>query len=84
MGNYCPEGSDAMQPCTAGMYCDADGLDAPTGFCDPGWYCPTGSDSVRQIICPRGYFCENVSAKSKMKYAQLISFNYVFICKWHC
>ena len=59
---YCPEGSYEMQSCTPGMYCDAAGLDAPTGFCEAGWYCPLEAASSREIVCDRGYYCPNVSS----------------------
>ena len=50
-GNFCPEGSGAMEACTAGSYCLTNGLAAPTGPCNAGWYCPTGATSPTQVIC---------------------------------
>lgn len=29
--------------CTAGMYCQGNGLSKPTGNCSEGWYCVNGS-----------------------------------------
>ena len=56
-GEYCPVGSPAPIPCTAGKFCNSSGLAIPVADCDPGWYCPTGSSSPRQVQCPQGYFC---------------------------
>ena len=67
-GTYCPAGSSAPIECDGGSYCDADGLDAPTGLCDAGYYCnssaimsnptsdPTGD------TCPKGHYCPAGSA----------------------
>ena len=61
-GEFCPNASSAPTPCTAGMYCDAAGLEEPTGPCDAGWYCPTGAVSARQVVCDQGYYCPLQSA----------------------
>ena len=46
-------------PCTAGYYCDAYGLDGPSGQCDAGHFCPGGQDSRRptDLACSPGHFC---------------------------
>ena len=45
--------------CPEGMYCNASGLDEPSGICDPGFYCPGGQvvPSPSEFRCPAGHFC---------------------------
>ncbi|XP_077985306.1 uncharacterized protein LOC144439946 [Glandiceps talaboti] len=47
MGTYNPvNGSDSLDDCLScppGEYCEADGLELPTGNCSEGWYCTGGS-----------------------------------------
>ena len=48
--------SGACLACTPGYFCGYDGLDAPTGLCDPGWYCESGS-YLAQPTSPEGGKC---------------------------
>ena len=45
--------------CTAGQYCDSEGLNTTTGPCDPGFYCPGGQNSSRPagLECPVAHYC---------------------------
>lgn len=45
--------------CTAGQYCDSEGLNTTTGPCDPGFYCPGGQNSSRPagLECPVSHYC---------------------------
>ncbi|KAJ7990480.1 hypothetical protein DPEC_G00300750 [Dallia pectoralis] len=48
------------QPCTAGFYCAAAGLESPTGPCSQGYYCDLrwalrNASMVRP--CPKGHYC---------------------------
>ncbi|RUS80922.1 hypothetical protein EGW08_011303, partial [Elysia chlorotica] len=61
--------------CTAGSYCERDGLSAPTGECWAGFYCTGGASAPTPIFdnvnttdnstftgndrCPVGYYCTN-------------------------
>jgi len=62
--NACPKGtfgpkeyfqsSDDCNSCTAGWYCEQDGLSAPTGTCWSGYYCTGGAESptpVNHLVC---------------------------------
>ena len=55
--HYCPVESPSMVVCTAGSYCETEGLDKPTGICDQGFYCPNGSLVSTEKICPPGRYC---------------------------
>ncbi|XP_070551430.1 uncharacterized protein [Ptychodera flava] len=50
--------------CTAGYYCDEEGMTAPKDQCHAGHYCtrraetPTPTDGATGDICPIGHFCE--------------------------
>jgi hypothetical protein len=57
VGHFCPARSGAPVPCSAGWYCAATGLSAPTGVCTEGHYCPSGSSSATQTVCPTGHYC---------------------------
>lgn len=50
--------ADCME-CTAGFYCQAYGLSAPSGPCDIGYYCPGGQDTPTPSLyaCSPGHFC---------------------------
>lgn len=61
-GEFCPEGSSAVTACTAGKYCDRDGLSEPTGNCEAGYYCATGTTRQNPVVCPDGYYCPEGSA----------------------
>ena len=43
----------------SGKYCESEGLDTPTGDCDPGYYCPGGQSSPTptNYSCPEGSYC---------------------------
>ena len=67
IGKYSNEGniqeSDCLA-CTAGYYCGAEGLSAPTGKCDAGYYCISGATMAVQATdtatggrCPTGSYC---------------------------
>ncbi|XP_074972517.1 uncharacterized protein LOC142067604 [Phalacrocorax aristotelis] len=60
------------EPCPAGMYCSAQGLSQPSGFCYSGYHCAKGAISPAPFkhrvessslglpgndICPAGHFC---------------------------
>ena len=51
-------------PCPGGMYCETDGLTAPTGDCDPGYFCPEGSiyKDAAGNECPTGHYCPGGNA----------------------
>ncbi|CUE73353.1 membrane-associated protein, putative [Bodo saltans] len=65
----CPAGTFAPQyglgllqdctTCTAGSYCVASNLTAPTGLCSAGYYCPGGQSSATPAAhqCPVGQVC---------------------------
>ena len=61
-GSFCKEGDTSPQACTAGKYCDSQGLFTPTGNCTSGYYCPQGSTSPNQVQCPAGNYCPEGSA----------------------
>ncbi|GIQ81354.1 hypothetical protein KIPB_002301, partial [Kipferlia bialata] len=54
--------------CTAGMYCESEGLSSPTSYCAAGYYCPSSesiSDSKPDaFICPAGSYCPAGSASA--------------------
>lgn len=52
VGQYCPSGSTAAQPCPAGSYCSSTNVIAA---CTGGNYCPEGSTG--QTPCPSGSYC---------------------------
>ncbi|XP_064159371.1 SCO-spondin [Anguilla rostrata] len=45
------------QRCTAGSYCSAPGLRAPTGPCSEGYWCPPGQTVGVAEPCPGGHYC---------------------------
>ena len=51
--------SEYCTPCTAGQYCGAEGLNATSGPCSPGYYCPPGQNSSRPdaFPCPVSHYC---------------------------
>jgi hypothetical protein len=55
-GSFCPAGSSAPVPCTAGAFCSESGLSAPSGNCTGGVYCPISS-SNQTGLCPAGLYC---------------------------
>ncbi len=56
--------SDCTQ-CTAGSYCETEGLTKPTGYCEAGYYCPRGSSNKTAIECPIGTYCPEGSGVFK-------------------
>ena len=46
-------------PCTAGFYCDSEGLTEVAGACKQGYYCPEGSDAENKEDCLIGMHCPN-------------------------
>ena len=53
----------ACLSCTAGTYCQTQGLSAPPANCSAGWYCVGGAiqamptDPLQGGRCPRGAYC---------------------------
>lgn len=49
-------------------YCEVQGLDYPTGDCDPGWYCRNGSRYAQPTVaeeggrCSEGQYCPGGSS----------------------
>ena len=43
------------------FYCETEGLDYPTGLCDPGWYCNGSAISAQESVnggeCQIGTYC---------------------------
>ena len=64
-----PEGSSSQTNCTAGRYCDREGLAEPSGNCEAGYYC-TGNNTkqnprgVNGDLCPDGHYCPEGSSAS--------------------
>ncbi|KAM8904697.1 uncharacterized protein AB9W97_008232 isoform 6-T6 [Spinachia spinachia] len=52
----------SCQKCTAGFYCKAAGLRAPTGPCSRGFWCPPGQTVATALPCPSSHFCPQGSA----------------------
>lgn len=50
------------ESCTAGYYCDTEGLTAPAGECPGGYYCPRGTGDQFTFPCPIGFY-RNGSAR---------------------
>ena len=51
-------------PCLGGHYCETEGLEAPTGPCDPGYFCVQGAKVKDNQVtdktggpCPQSYYC---------------------------
>ena len=55
------------QACLPGHYCDAKGLQAPAGECDPGFFCPGGQSSQRppSHVCTPGHYCPAGSVEQR-------------------
>ncbi len=53
--------ASACLACSGGFYCNAAGLSAVSGVCDPGFACPNGTIS-QSIVCPAGSACPAQSA----------------------
>ena len=55
------------QACLQGWYCASEGLDVPTGLCQPGFFCPPGQHSARPFnyTCPKGHFCVRGSSEAQ-------------------
>ena len=51
--------TDQCTPCTAGEYCDREGLNETVGPCEPSYYCPSGQNSSRpeEYACTIGHYC---------------------------
>ena len=52
--------------CTAGWYCNQEGLTAPEATCPGGYYCPRGTGDYTIYACPIGYY-RNGSAKESFQ-----------------
>ena len=54
------------EACTAGLYCDVEGLTAPVADCPGGYYCPRGTGDQYTFPCPIGFY-RNGSAKESFQ-----------------
>jgi len=56
LGAYCPLGTTAALPCSAGRFSDSDSLESEEGcnLCPPGTYCSSGAS--RPELCDAGRF----------------------------
>jgi len=54
------------EACTAGMYCDVEGLTAPVNVCPGGYYCPRGTGDQYTFPCPIGFY-RNGSARESFQ-----------------
>lgn len=73
----CPEGTSSnstfnqnitgCQPCLPGYYCNAKGLEEPSGKCDPGFFCPGGQKTKRpaEYVCTPGHSCPTGSVNQQ-------------------
>ncbi|XP_071505048.1 uncharacterized protein [Diadema antillarum] len=98
----CPEGTfnpylgqDAVEDCTdctPGSYCETQGLDAPTGPCEPSYYCPAGQNSSRpyEYPCTVSHYCPLNSTEPLLcengTYMNQTHASECFICPegWYC
>ena len=64
-GEFCPNGSHAPSPCSAGFACTTFGLSTPDVVCQAGFFCPEGSaiPDDDENVCPPGYFCPEGSIR---------------------
>eukprot|EP01135_Chromosphaera_perkinsii_P006890 Nk52_evm45s621 gene=Nk52_evmTU45s621 len=64
-GSFNPlENQATCTPCTAGFYCQDNGLvDISAKPCPAGHYCPTGTSSSNQYPCPAGKFLPSTGGK---------------------
>ncbi|CAG9336329.1 unnamed protein product [Blepharisma stoltei] len=62
-GSYCAAGSGTYTACTAGSYCNQQGLSAPVSTCNEGYWCGSSSttavplDGTQGNICSAGTYC---------------------------
>ena len=64
IGNFCPEGSPVMIPCTPGYMCETTQMDVVDLVpCPAGYYCEVGTNesTVLKLDCPPGFYCEEAS-----------------------
>ena len=52
------------QDCTAGDYCDVEGLNATAGPCPDGYYCPVGTGDRYSHPCGIGYYRQGGARES--------------------
>ena len=50
--------------CTAGYYCDVEGLNATAGPCPGGYYCPRGTGDKYSYPCPIGFYRNGSASES--------------------
>lgn len=50
-------GQTVCLACTAGSYCDRQGLSAVSGTCPAGFYCPLNQVNFHEFMCAVGYYC---------------------------
>ena len=78
LGERCPKGtfsnssglvtSSQCRACTAGRYCDSEGLTKPSGLCDAGHFCSGGAIESNPVgksygdVCYAGHYCPNGTA----------------------
>lgn len=57
-GYYNPQTTQTSQAacllCTAGKYCEGEGLSSPTGNCSIGWFCSGGSVQDKPAVVGKG------------------------------
>ena len=46
-------------PCLPGQFCEASGLQEPTGACHAGYLCRSAAKTPQPELCPAGHFCVN-------------------------
>ncbi len=79
----CPNGTFSDVPgqqqesdcllCTAGFYCNQEGLIAPVGPCPGGYYCPEGTDYPYEWPCPVGFYRNGSARESFQDCSECIS-----------
>ena len=52
------------EDCTAGYYCNQEGLNATEGVCPEGYYCPRGTGDPNTNPCPVGFYRRGSSRES--------------------
>lgn len=61
------------ESCTAGYYCDTEGLTAPAGECPGGYYCPVGTGANISYPCPIGFYRDGSARESFQDCAECIA-----------
>ena len=61
--NFAIRNESDCQNCTAGWYCDGQGLPSPTGLCAAGYFCSGRATHDQQYECPEGHKCPEGSER---------------------